>query len=183
MFWGQNLLWVKNTGRFSPLLYPAGGHNEAWKVGKAINNKSNLAREHNCLEIEWITVTLNKGQLFLIFSTGNTWQPIVAYIQSGCQQQAPLLFTCSMLKGFKLVLRWRLKALLLHCGFLMRDHSDQNVRCKRAQLQICTQNSLAGNQKYMPWCFLFSKQVRLWNGGRMMDWEKPRSSSSSHQAC
>lgn len=35
----------------------------------------------------------------------------------------------------------RLKALLLHYGFLMRDHSDQNVRC--AWFQICTKNSKA----------------------------------------
>lgn len=66
---------------------------------------------------------------------------------------------------FKLVLEWWLKAPLLHCGFLLTDHANQNVRCKSAQFQIYTQNSSAGNQKYMPWSFLFSICVHVRNSG------------------
>lgn len=102
-------------------------------------------------------------------------QHSAVHSQSCQQQQASLLFQCSLLNGSKLVPRWRLKALLLHFGFIMRDHSDQNVRCHGAQFQTCPPNSSVGNQKYMPWHLLFSIFVCLWDGGWMTDWEKLRS--------
>lgn len=67
---------------------------------------------------------------------------------------------------------WLIRTLLLHCGFLMRDHSNQNVRFFCIPFQTCSQNSFVYNPKYMTRLFLSSISAYVRNGGWIMGWKK-----------
>lgn len=143
-----------------------------WRFIMWLKNQANLSiipselTEHACFlyMVHYSDVYLwciRNGQLFFVFPIVNTWLNIVQYTNLCWLQQSPLLFTCSMLNGSKWVLKWRL---LLHCGFSMRDHSDQNVSCKRAWFQICTRNSAATSKKHALTFsfFYFCRTLKEW---------------------